>query len=336
MPASFQTLELAPMDKLKNKISLVKSRLAELIARKESAPVRLELYRIARDVDELLGPPISDQLEHVSPTHDYQAMHRIHPRTHRNLILVVDEDEAARQYLTVPLSKEFDVAEARDGGEAWEMALELNPDIIISDMMTSIIPGDQLCRKLRGNVETSHIAIILLSALSEREDIIYGLEAGADDYIAKPCDIDILRTRILSLLKRSRHLRQEARSMQGHTELMEFKSQLDRDFMHRVFRIIESQLSNADFSIGDLCCELAMSRSSVYNKLKTLTGRGPNDIIKIVRLSKARDLLTRRPWPIADVSAMVGFSDPKYFSTCFKKEYGISPSKLNDETQQDT
>ena len=262
-------------------------------------------------------------------------MRRIHPRTHRNLILIVDEDEAARQYLAAPLRGEFDVAEARNGGEAWEMALELNPDIIISDVMTSIIPGDELCRKLRGNVETSHIAIILLSALSERENIIYGLEAGADDYIAKPCDLDILRTRILSLLKRRQRLRQEVVSMQGHTELVEFKSQLDRDFMRRVFRIIEGQLSNTEFSIGDLCYELAMSRSSVYNKIKTLTGRGPNDIIKIVRLSRARDLLTRRPWPIADVATMVGFSDPKYFSTCFKKEYGISPSKLNDETQQD-
>lgn len=324
------------MDRIRNKISLIKSRIAELIARKESAPVRLELYWIARDVDEILDPPASDHSANMPTVHDHQAMHRIHPRTHRNLILIVDEDEAARQYLTAPLSNEFDVAEARDGGEAWEMALELNPDIIISDMMTSIIPGDELCRKLRGNVETSHIAIILLSALSERENIIYGLEAGADDYIAKPCDIDILRSRILSLLKRRQRLRQEVVSMQGHTELVEFKSQLDRDFMRRVFRIIESQLSNADFTIGNLCYELAMSRSSVYNKIKTLTGRGPNDIIKIVRLSKARDLLTRRPLPIADVAMMVGFADPKYFSTCFKKEYGISPSKLNDETQQDS
>ena len=324
------------MDRIRNKISLIKSRIAELIARKESAPVRLELYWIARDVDELLAPPASDQPINVPTAHDHQTLHRIHPRTHRNLILVVDEDEAARKYLTVPLSKEFDIAEAGDGGAAWEMALELNPDIIISDMMTSVIPGDELCRKLRGNVETSHIAIILLSALSERENIIYGLEAGADDYIAKPCDLDILRTRILSLLKRRQRLRQEVVNMQGHTELVEFKSQLDRDFMRRVFRIIEGQLSNTDFSIGDLCYELAMSRSSVYNKIKTLTGRGPNDIIKIVRLSRARDLLTRRPWPIAEVATMVGFSDPKYFSTCFKKEYGISPSKLNDETRQDT
>ena len=111
---------------------------------------------------------------------------------------------------------------------------------------------------------------------------------------------------------------------------MEFKSQLDRDFMRRVFRIIESQMANTEFAIGDLCYELAMSRSSVYNKIKTLTGRGPNDIIKIVRLNRARDLLTRRPWPVAEVAAMVGFSDPKYFSTCFKKEYGISPSQIKN------
>ena len=316
---------------MKNKIALIKSHLAELIARKDSEPVRLELYWIAREIDELLGDSASagSMTETSSPT-AHQHLRRIHPHTDRNLILLVDEDQGTRQYLAEQLSRDFDVAEASNGGEAWEMAMELQPDILISDVMTSIIPGDELCRKLRGNVETSHIGIILLSALSERENIIYGLEAGADDYVTKPFDLDILRTRITNLLKRRQRLREEVISMQGHTELVEFKSQLDRDFMRRVFRIIESQMANTEFAIGDLCYELAMSRSSVYNKIKTLTGRGPNDIIKIVRLNRARDLLARRPWPVAEVAAMVGFSDPKYFSTCFKKEYGISPSQMKD------
>ena len=89
-------------------------------------------------------------------------------------------------------------------------------------------------------------------------------------------------------------------------------------------------LSNSDFAISDLCYELAMSRSSVYNKIKTLTGKGPNDIIRILRLSRAKEMLSRRPYPIAEVSAKVGFSDPKYFSTCFKKEFGVSPSRISD------
>jgi AraC-like DNA-binding protein len=120
-------------------------------------------------------------------------------------------------------------------------------------------------------------------------------------------------------------------AMNGRPERLEYKTQLDKEFMNRVFRIIESQIANSDFAINDLCYELAMSRSSVYNKIKTLTGRGPNDIIRIVRLSRAKELLSRRPYPINEVATMVGFADPKYFSTCFKKEYGISPSKIGDE-----
>ena len=296
------------MEKIEQKIALIKIRLTELLARKESESIRLELFWIAREIDALLGP--SDVPDVPSPPGREPRVERssvpsTFTRTDRNLILLVDEDADLRAYLRSQLGRDFDVTEASNGGDAWDMAVTLNPDVIISGMLLPVISGDELCRKLHGSVETSHIAVILLSSLSERENIIYGLEAGADDYITKPFDIDILRTRI--------------------------NNQLDKEFMNRVFRIIESQIANSDFAINDLCYELAMSRSSVYNKIKTLTGRGPNDIIRIVRLSRAKELLSRRPYPINEVATMVGFADPKYFSTCFKKEYGISPSKIGDE-----
>ncbi len=324
------------MEHLEQKISLIKIRLAELLARKESESVRLELFWIAHEIDEMLGiksepdEPVPSTSVRPSPSVLTSDGRPTFARSDRNLILVVDEDADQRAYLCKQLADEFDVVEASTGGEAWEMAVSLNPDIVISDVLLSVIPGDELCRKLHDSVETSHIAFILLSALSERENIIYGLEAGADDYITKPFDTDILRTRIHSILRRRQHLREEVVAMNGRPERLEYKTQLDKDFMGKVFRIIESQLSNSDFAISDLCYELAMSRSSVYNKIKTLTGKGPNDIIRILRLSRAKEMLSRRPYPIAEVSAKVGFSDPKYFSTCFKKEFGVSPSRISD------
>ena len=250
-----------------------------------------------------------------------------------DILLIEDNEELGQLIFDFVRNSEYTISWVQSAEEALQEIENTNYRLLLLDVM---LPGQDGFSALACIRKNYNMPVLMMSARTDDESKILGMETGADDYIAKPCDLDILRTRILSLLKRRQRLRQEVVNMQGHTELVEFKSQLDRDFMRRVFRIIEGQLSNTDFSIGDLCYELAMSRSSVYNKIKTLTGRGPNDIIKIVRLSRARDLLTRRPWPIADVATMVGFSDPKYFSTCFKKEYGISPSKLNDETRQDT
>lgn len=326
------------MEHLKQKIAHIKVRMNELLARKESEGVRLELYRIANEIDGLLGTDdtksdavsVGTSVSRPTPSVLTGDGRSLFARSDRDLILVVDEDADLRAFLQRKLSDEFDVVQASSGGDAWEMAVSLNPDIIVSDVLLPVISGYDLCRKLHNVVETSHIAFILLSALSERENIIYGLEAGADDYVTKPFDPDILRTRIHNILRRRQHLREEVMASHGRLERLEYETQLDKEFMAKVFRIIESQLSNSDFAISDLCYELAMSRSSVYNKVKTLTGKGPNDIIRFLRLSRAKEMLSRRPYPIAEVSAKVGFADPKYFSTCFKKEYGVSPSKISD------
>ena len=226
------------------------------------------------------------------------------------------------------LSSEYKVIGVPDGGKALEMAREINPDIIISDIVMPVLEGDELCRILKSSVDTSHIPVILLTALSERENIIFGLEAGANDYIIKPFDLSVLKVRIRNILQNRQHLRDTVLSMDTPPEDTDYTSQLDKEFMDKVMEVIDEELSNSEFSINDFCRMLGMSRTSVYNKIKTLTGQGPNDFIRIVRLNKAKELLASRRFSIGEVSSMVGFSDSKYFSTCFKKQFGTSPSKF--------
>ena len=226
------------------------------------------------------------------------------------------------------LSKHYNVLTAKNGIEALEVMKEYEADIIVSDVMMPEMDGLELCRVVKGNLDTSHIPIILLTALSERENIIFGLEAGANDYIIKPFDLSVLKVRIRNILQNRQHLRETVLAMDAQPEETDYTSQLDKEFLDKVMKVIEEELSDSEFSINDFCRMLGMSRTSVYNKIKTLTGQGPNDFIRIVRLNKAKELLVSRKYSIGEVANMVGFSDPKYFSTCFKKQFGTSPSKI--------
>lgn len=246
----------------------------------------------------------------------------------KNVLLLAEDDPDMREYLTNSLSSEYKVIGVPDGGKALEMAREINPDIIISDIVMPVLEGDELCRILKSSVDTSHIPIILLTALSERENIIFGLEAGANDYIIKPFDLSVLKVRIRNILQSRQHLRETVLSMDPRPEETDYTSQLDKEFLDKVMMVVDEELSNSEFAINDFCRKLGMSRTSVYNKIKTLTGQGPNDFIRIVRLNKAKELLASQRYSISEVANMVGFADPKYFSTCFKKQFGVSPSKI--------
>ncbi len=246
----------------------------------------------------------------------------------KDVLLLIEDDKDMREYLTDSLSSEYKVVMAMDGGQGLEMAKEMNPDIIISDIVMPVLQGDELCRMLKSSVDTSHIPIILLTALNERENIILGLEAGATDYIIKPFDLSVLKVRLRNILQSRQHLRETVLSMDTVIEETAYTTQLDKEFLDKVMEVVNTELANSELSINDFCRMLGMSRTSVYNKIKTLTGQGPNDFIRIVRLNKAKELLLSRKYAIGEVSSMVGFSDPKYFSTCFKKQFGISPSKI--------
>jgi len=246
----------------------------------------------------------------------------------KETLLLVETDNDMREFLRENLSHDFQVICVDDGARALELAMESNPDIIISDALMTGLSGYDLCRILKSSIDTSHIPIILLSALSEKENIIFGLEAGANDYIVKPFDVDILKARVRNILQSREQLRKSVFSPDIIIEETNYTNELDIKFLDKAMRIVEKEIANADFSIADFCGLLAMSRTSVYNKLKSLTDQSPNDFIRIIRLNKAKEYLESGRYTVTEVSYSVGFTDPKYFSTSFKKQFGVSPSKV--------
>ncbi len=248
----------------------------------------------------------------------------------KETILLAEDNDDMREYLADSLSKDYHVITSRNGAEALEQAREMNPDIIISDIIMPTLRGDEMCRILKSSIETSHIPVILLTALNDKENIIWGLEAGADDYITKPFDYAVLKVRIRNILQSREKLRRMILSAETGIDDVSYNNSLDKEFLDKAIAIIEKELSNPDFAINDFCRELGMSRTSAYNKVKTLTNQAPNDFIRIIRLNRAQQLLRSRQHTIAEVALMVGFSDPKYFSTSFKKQFGIPPSKVGE------
>ena len=246
----------------------------------------------------------------------------------KETILIAEDDREMLEYLSSALGQQYNVLMAENGMAACALADEYNPDIVITDVVMPQLTGDELCRRLKGRLETSHIPVILLTAMGEKENIIFGLEAGADDYIVKPFDMTVLRARIRNLLHRRSLLQTAIVTENMDSSSSEFVNPLDKAFIEKVRGVIESRLSDPEFQVNDLCRELAMSRTAFFNKLKSLTGGGPNDYIRIFRLNRARELLLSRQYTVTEVSEQVGFSDPKYFSVCFRKQFGVSPSRV--------
>lgn len=246
------------------------------------------------------------------------------------LLLAEDNDEM-RLFLNNSLSADYSIVEAANGEEALDMATRINPDLIISDIMMPMLNGDEMCARLKGSMETSHIPVILLTALANKEDIIKGLDCGADDYVTKPFDISILKARIRTILANRKKIREAALAGNIPTTDIEYATPLDKEFMEKILTLIDENMEDPEFSINNLCVKLGMSRSSLYNKLKSLTDQAPNDFIRILRLKKAVSLLHTHKYNISEIATMTGFPDSSYFSTAFKKQYGMSPRKYISE-----
>lgn len=250
------------------------------------------------------------------------------PDNSYNRILIVEDDTETLEYMRSSLAEEYSVITATDGQTALNVITEKNPDIVISDVIMPLMNGYDLCSSVKSDVATSHIPVLLLTGMTDRESVIRGLESGADDYIVKPFDMSVLKARIRNILNERQRLR-EAILYSGNVAVRnEYSNKLDQEFMDKVISVVRKELSNSEFQISDLCRELAMSRTAFYNKLKSLTGQGPNDFIRIYRLERSKEYLADHRYSIAEVSDMVGFSDAKYFSVCFKKQFGVSPSRF--------
>jgi len=248
-------------------------------------------------------------------------------------ILLVEDNDDMRSYLQRSLSEHYYIFMASDGQEGWDIVQNIKPDLVISDIMMPNMNGDELCSKIKSDINTSHIPVILLTALNDKDNIIRGLRTGADDYITKPFDISILKATIITILTNREVLKVRFAQLdiKNNDECINCVSELDREFMNKVKEVIEKNIQDPNFNVDILCSALNMSRSSFYNKIKILTDQAPADFIRSLRLTRAAELLKSKRYNISEVADMTGFSDAKYFREVFKKRYKMSPSKYMKE-----
>jgi len=242
------------------------------------------------------------------------------------VVLIIEDNPDIIIFLKEILKKEYGVLEASDGKQGYDIAIKEIPDIIISDVMMPEMDGMELCVKLRSNIITSHIPIILLTA---RTSIVYkieGLEAGADDYITKPFDTQTLKARILNLIVSRKRLSQKFRE----EFLLKPKDIIihtpDEKFLDQIIRIIEENIADPDFNVEKLSRTIGMSHSLIYKKLKALTDQNIVEFIRAIKLKRAAQILAQTKISISEVSSEVGFTDPKYFSKCFQKHFDKTPT----------
>lgn len=248
-------------------------------------------------------------------------------------VLVVEDNDDLRDYLKLSLNYYYQIFTASNGLEAWEIIPEVNPDIIVSDYQMPLMDGFQLCEKVKRTFKTSHIPIIILTVLNDKTHIERGFTVGADDYIEKPFDIKYLRLKIDSIIQNRKLLRQKYLGSDNDSEMEKTDNSLNDEFISRATRIIQENIDNRQFTISGFSKELGLSRSLLYAKFNTITGYTPNDFIKVTRMKKAICYFKEKKYSINEVALMVGFEEPSYFSTCFKKIYGKSPKQFIEDNQ---
>ena len=239
-------------------------------------------------------------------------------------VLVIDDNEDIRSYVHTLLHTDYTVIEAADGSEGIRKAMKYVPDLIISDVMMPGIDGIECCRRLKSELQTCHIPVILLTACSLDEQRIQGYDGGADSYISKPFSSQLLMARVRNLIDSHRRLKQFFGD--GQTLAKEDVCDMDKDFVERFKSLIEEKMGDSGLNVEDLGKEMGLSRVQLYRKIKSLTNYSPNELLRIARLKKAASLLASSDMTVAEIGYEVGFSSPSYFTKCYKEQFGESPT----------
>ena len=248
------------------------------------------------------------------------------------LILIVEDNDELRHFLKNSLKNHYRVAEAENGIKGWHKVESLLPDFIIADLRMPEMDGMELTVKVREDKRTSHIPIILLTAVTDMESKVAGMKAGVDDYITKPFNSAFLHARIDNLMNQRKQLQQYFRSQITSAKSdfslppLEVSSHEDM-FMQNLIKIMDENLENFDLNIDLLAKELNMSRTVFFNKLKSLTGYSPVEFVREVRFERAAEYMRDTQLTVSEISYRVGIEDPRYFSRCFKQKFGATPSE---------
>ena len=242
-------------------------------------------------------------------------------------VLVVEDNEDLRQYVKSLLIDKYTVLEAEDCAIGCQIAIEQLPDLILSDIMTPNMSGIELCNLLKNNDVTNHIPIVLLTALAGLEQMKEGFSSLADDYIVKPFDPELLQLRVENLINIRKRIHDTFRKNSVYSEIKIDLPSADNIFITKVFDYIKANMNNSDMGIDSFSGELGMSRSQLYRKVKSITGKSPTSLIFEIRMNAAADLLKKSAFNINEITDQLGFNDSSYFGKCFKAHFGVTPGE---------
>ena len=286
------------------------------------ADLKREVQQEASEENRIASPVMADVVDGAVGVQTFRKIEKT--------VLVVEDNEDFSHFLSQELGRIYNkVLTAKDGIEGAMMAEAENPDIIVSDVMMPRMNGTDMCRRIKEDIETSHIPIILLTAWSTDEGRAAGYKAGADAYIAKPFDMEVLLARISNLLeKQEKRQRDFSHSISLDPKTV-IDSSPDEDFLKEVIACIEKNIDNSEYTIDSLSTDVVMSRMSLYRKMKSLTGQTPADFIRTVRLKTAAKLLKEEKCTVSEACYRTGFASPQNFAKHFKEMFGVLPSQYS-------
>jgi signal transduction histidine kinase/DNA-binding response OmpR family regulator len=260
-------------------------------------------------------------------TADHPTINYKNKKQRTPLLLVVEDNADIRWYIRENLNTQYQIVEAINGVEALTQAIELMPDLIVSDIMMPMMDGIELCRQLKTNECTSHIPVILLTAKAGEASQLEGLETGADDYLTKPFSRKELKVRIKNLIEQRARLRACFSKKVSVEPKQVAVTSADEKFLQRALAVVEANMANAEFDVETFGREVGMSRTHIHRKLKALTDQSVSEFIRTIRLKRAAQLLSQKAGNVSEIAYLVGFKEQSYFSRCFQQTFGCAPSE---------
>jgi len=271
----------------------------------------------------------ADDSSVVVESHNHELTLASIDKLDKPTLLIVEDNPGVRNYINDILKQHYKIFEACNGEDGLTKSLEQIPDLIISDIMMPKMDGFQLCSNLKSDYRTSHIPVILLTAKTTIKDKVEGFESGADSYIMKPFEAEELKSRIKNLIEQRKRLHKHFQK-HGLIELDEKKvTSIDQKFLQKAVELTNEHIADSCFSIDKFAEGMSVSRSLLHKKLSALIGEPPGELIKRIRLNKAAELIEHNSGNITEISFEVGFNNSSYFTECFKKQFGVSPSQFN-------
>ncbi|MFO7935182.1 MAG: two-component regulator propeller domain-containing protein [Bacteroidales bacterium] len=293
-------------------------------------PLSPATYQPEEILEESEGEYSMEYINSMIETYDYYLNDgRDEPLVGLDLfrILVVEDNLDMQKYLYNELSKSYNVLLAQNGEEGLDISKQNLPDLVLSDIMMPGMDGLEFCKRLKSDELTSHIPVVLLTAKTASETQISGFELGADDYITKPFNAEVLKLKIRNILNHRKQLAEKFFRASNYIPENIKINQIDQGFLEKFVKLVEDNIDDTELSGDMIACELGMSKGNLYKKLKTLTGMTVNIFVRSIRLKVAARLLEQGHYNISEVAYAVGFNNPKYFSTCFSEMFSMAPKE---------